>query len=107
MEAASRLDRLSRAALALRQAVLDSPAETPVEVRRAAFAGGAPDPALADYVTLVTRQASRVTDAQVTALLHSGVSEDGIFEVTVAAAMGAAQRALDAGIALLESDAQS
>ncbi len=75
-----------------------------MEVRRAAFAGSSADAALADYAMLVERHADRVSDAQVTALRDLGMSDDGIFELTVAAALGAAQRALEAGVALLETD---
>jgi alkylhydroperoxidase family enzyme len=78
-----------------------------VEVRRAAFAGSAADAALADYAMLVERYADRVSEAQLTALRDLGMSEDCIFELTVAAALGAAQRALDAGVALLETNADS
>ena len=57
---------------------------------------------MARFVSLVQRQAHRVTDADVSALTAWGLSDDAIFEITVAAAAGAAQESLDAGLALLE-----
>jgi alkylhydroperoxidase family enzyme len=44
-----------------------------------------------------------VTDADVSALTTLGLSEDAVFEITVAAAMGAATERLDAGLAMLDS----
>jgi alkylhydroperoxidase family enzyme len=93
-------------------AVLNAPGDTPDEVRRAVLehAGGARDgvpPDLTSYVDKVTRQAYRVTDEDVGALQRAGHSDDAIFEVTVAAAVGAALQRLERGLAALrgqESD---
>ena len=60
--------------------------------------------ALASYVEKVRHHAYKVTDADVEALKRAGYSEDAIFEVTVAAALGAALTRLERGmIALHES----
>jgi alkylhydroperoxidase family enzyme len=107
MAAPGRLERLSGALATLRRVVLDSPAETPVDVRRAAFAGSAADGTMAAYVELVDRHAYRVTEATVSGLRASGLSDDGIFELTVAAALGAAQRRFDAGTALVGTRAET
>jgi len=57
-----------------------------------------PPPAALGYVDTVRRHAFRVTDAQVEALSAAGLSEDEIFELTVAAAVGAGLERLDAGM---------
>lgn len=53
------------------------------------------------YVETVRRYAYRVTDAQVEALRAAGLSEDDVFELTVAAAVGAGLDRLDAGLRAL------
>jgi alkylhydroperoxidase family enzyme len=55
----------------------------------------------AAYAATVRRHAYRVTDAQVEALRAAGLSEDDIFELTVAAAVGAGLDRLDAGLQAL------
>jgi alkylhydroperoxidase family enzyme len=101
-----RAERLAECTAALRRAVLGSAAASPVELRRAAFDGVAAEPAASAYVAAVRNHAYRITDADVAALRLSGLSDDAIFEVTVAAALGAAQRCLDTGLAALGLDPQ-
>ncbi|MEV4145815.1 hypothetical protein AB0J40_19235 [Amycolatopsis sp. NPDC049691] len=85
----------------LRESVFDQPAYTSPELRRAAGAGeGLPAP-WAGYVALVRDASHRIGDDDVRALLDAGCGEDEIFEVTVAAAVGAALRSFDAGHAAL------
>ena len=55
----------------------------------------------AAYAATVRRHAYRVTDAQVEALRAADLSEDDIFELTVAAAVGAGLDRLDAGLRTL------
>jgi hypothetical protein len=62
---------------------------------------------MADYLALIDQQPYRITDANVSALRSAGLSEDGIFELTVAAALGAAQRRLDAAVRLVETNGAS
>ena len=82
-------------------AVVNTPGETPEAVRREALEHGTvPDP-LAGYVDKVRRHAYKVTDADVAALQHAGHSDDSLFEITVAAAVGAALYRLDRGMAAL------
>ena len=57
--------------------------------------------AATDYTATVRRGAYLVTDAQVEALRAAGLSEDEIFELTVAAAVGAGLHRLDAGLKAL------
>lgn len=60
--------------------------------------------ALAPYVDAVARHAYRVTDADVRALQAAGQSDDALFEVTVAAAVGAAMHRLQRGMAALRGE---
>ncbi len=56
---------------------------------------GAPEK-LARFAELVRRRASEITPEEIARLRGEGVSEDEIFEVTVAAALGAARERLEA-----------
>jgi alkylhydroperoxidase family enzyme len=98
----------------LMDAVLAAPGRTPSELRRAVLAraarlagarSGAPAPApFASYVDKVAQHAYKVTDADVAALKATGSSEDVVFEVTVAAALGAAVGRLERGMAALRGE---
>ena len=68
-------------------------------VRRAAYDGTPAVPLLADFVGRVRANAKRMPRC---CLADNGPSDDSIFEVIVAAALGAAQRRLEHGLALLE-----
>jgi alkylhydroperoxidase family enzyme len=59
-----------------------------------------PSPAQA-YLETVRRHAYRVTDEHVAELRAGGLSEDEIFELTVAAAVAAGLERLDAGLRAL------
>jgi alkylhydroperoxidase family enzyme len=86
---------------------LDGPGELPPGVRKA-IAGETPGngipPALLPYLDKVAHHAYTVTDEDVEALKRAGLSEDQIFEATVAAALGAALKRLRAGLAALDGD---
>jgi alkylhydroperoxidase family enzyme len=102
-----RLDRLAHAARRLHDAVLEADptltsATTSGQLRRCAYDGAVEEPVLAHYIAMVRECAYRVTDADITALRAHGLSDDAIFELTVAAALGEAQRRLAAGLALLD-----
>jgi alkylhydroperoxidase family enzyme len=88
----------------IQSAVLDSPAHTTPELRRAvAFGPGTQVPdALRSYVQKVALHAYRISDDDVVALQRAGYTEDQIFELTAAAALGAAVRRVDRGLAVLE-----
>ncbi len=107
----------------LERAVLATPGETGEALRRAiaaragALAGrpGAGEPAkasdapaippiLAPYVDKVARHAYQVTDEDLAALAAAGLSEDAVFEVTVAAATGAGLARLERGLAALRGE---
>lgn len=78
----------------LRQAVFTAAATTTPERRVAAGSGDGLDEPWRTYTALVRDASYRVTTADVTRL---GVPEDEVFELTVAAATGAALRAYDTG----------
>ena len=81
----------------IRYAVLSAPAVTDPVLRQAVATGDAvPEPWRA-YTETVRDASYRVTEADIAGLRAAGHSEDEIFEVTVAAAVGAALRGYDAG----------
>jgi hypothetical protein len=90
-------------------AVINTPGDTSAELRQAVVdrsqgrRDGVP-PDLQFYVDTVARHAYRVTDADVQALQRGGHSDDGLFEITVAAAVGAALHRLDRGMAALRGE---
>jgi len=85
---------------ALRRAVLDGPGELSPEVRRAIAAGDAPEP-LGSYLEKVRRHAYKVVDRDIEALKEVGWSEEALFEVTVAGAVGEGLRRLEVGLEAL------
>ncbi len=92
---------------ALKKSVLEQPGTVPQALRQAASRndGAALPEALRAYVDTVERHAYKVTDQDVEALKQAGYSEEQLFEITVAAALGAALRRLEAGLAPLAADA--
>jgi alkylhydroperoxidase family enzyme len=71
----------------------------PIDELRAVPAAVPPvAPVLANYLAKVRNRAYTVTDADVAALTAAGVSEDDIFEQTVAVAVEEGLRRLDAGL---------
>lgn len=88
----------------LLDAVLSAPGSTPGAVRQAVVQRGSVPAPLAAYVEKVGLHAYKVTDDDVLALQRAGYSDDAIFEITVAAAVGAALHRLDRGIAALRGE---
>ena len=96
----------------LADAVLHTPGDTDPALRAAVEAHAAslggregtvpelPDE-LVPYVEKVALHAYKVVDADVDRLRDAGYSEDAIFELTLAAALGAAQARLEAGLAAM------
>ena len=71
----------------------------PIEELRAVVAAASPEPpALAPYLEKVRSRAYTVTDADVVGLTAAGMSEEEIFEHTVALAVAEGLRRLDAGL---------
>jgi hypothetical protein len=111
--------RYASYASALMTALLATPGATSGELRRAVLARATPPhplspspsrrggtnedlpPALAAYVDKVAQHAYKVTDEDVAALQRAGNSDDALFEMTVAAAVGAALGRLERGLAAL------
>ena len=60
------------------------------------------DPGLERWVEKVARHAYETTDEELVALLAAGYSEDEIFEITVAAALGAAQARAECALGALK-----
>jgi hypothetical protein len=87
---------------AVTRSVLDGPATTASDTRKAAAANAGLDGPRKAFVDKVTRAAYKVTDEDVAALKAAGVSEDEIFELAVCASLGEAGRQLDAALAALE-----
>ena len=67
-------------------------------------AGGGVPASLTSYVDKVARHAYKVTNGDVAALQRAGNSDDILFEVTVAAALGAALGRLERGLAALRGE---
>lgn len=99
----SRSGRYDEHVTRVTHAVLDSAGVTSTAIRWAAFHRRFDDlpAALRPYVDLVARHAYRVTDEDVAALKQAGYSEDAIFEITAAAALGAAVVRLERGLIAL------
>jgi hypothetical protein len=85
-------------------AVIDAPGDTPSELRRDALLHRTLSGPLAGYVDKVRRHAYKVTDADVAGLKQAGHSDDSLFEITVAAAVGAALYRLERGMAALRGE---
>jgi hypothetical protein len=75
--------------------VLDGPGVTTRGERMATLEGSGPEQILT-YLTKVRDQSYRVSEDDFAALRAEGLSEDTVFELTVAAAVGAASRRLEA-----------
>ena len=73
----------------LRDLVVDGPGELPPAVRRAATSGDDAPAVAQAYTEKVRRHAYKVVDRDVEELRAAGWSEDEIFELTVATALGA------------------
>lgn len=88
----------------LRHAVFDAPGVTPPELRRATTTGLDLAEPWRSYTALVRDASHRITDEDITRLTGAGHREDEVFELTVAAAVGAALSTYDAGQRALENN---
>lgn len=94
-------DRFAASRRRLEQAVLDGAGETAPSLRRAAAERGELPEELRALVEKVHLHAYKITDEDL-ADLRARYSEDQVFEVVVAAALGAALHRLRAGMRALE-----
>ncbi len=87
----------------LRQAALTSPGTLDATTRQAAAAGilADADPAVAALVAKVHAQAWCITPADLEAVAAAGYSDEQVFELTVAASVGAGLHRLDVGLAAI------
>lgn len=95
----ARLDPLVDAVVS---AILDAPGSTPVGLRHRVRDAAGDDARFAPYLAKVRRHAYRILDSDLEPLARAGLDDDGIFELTAAAALGEAQRRLQAGLAALQ-----
>lgn len=93
--------RYTRQHKKLRYAVLDAPATADATLRLAAYCGKGLAEPLSGYVEKLRQHAYRVQDDDIEQVHDAGYSEDQIFEVTVAAALGAGDTRLRAGLSAL------
>lgn len=84
------------------EGVLDGPGRTTSDRRRAAFAHAGGEGGAQGLIDKATRTAWKVTDEEVAAARQAGLTEDELFELVVAAALGQATRQLDAARAAVE-----
>ncbi len=98
------VDLKAEAIAALRASVLGAPGVTDRAAREAVFGGEVMEQPYAGYVAKVRESSYRVTTSDFTAMAEAGVTEDAVFEVTLAAALGAAYRRLAAGLAAMRDE---
>jgi len=97
-------DRYAKALVRLEERLRRSPGELAPATRAAAIdVGPLPDPLAERYVETVRQ----LTDRRLEELAEAGWTDGQVFELTVAAAFGAARRRLDAGLAALAEAAGS
>ena len=94
-------DRLAALQRATHHTVLEGPGVADRSIR-SQVALGQPPPELAALVQKIRDHAYRVTDADLDALRRQ-FSEDQLFELIVAAALGAAEHRLQRALAVLEA----
>jgi alkylhydroperoxidase family enzyme len=93
--------------LDLERRLLEGPGQLDPAIRQAVADSDQIPSALTGYVEKVRRHAYKVTDEDVERLLAAGYSEDQIFELTVAAAYGAARIRLSAGLGAMRASTVS
>ncbi len=91
-------DRHADRLAALRAAVFEADALTDQTERAAAADGSELTVELASFLTTVRDASYRLADADVAGLQAAGHTDEEIFELTIAAALGAALHRLDVGL---------
>ena len=95
-------DRHVDSLTALRKGVLECPGTLSSSVRRGIYDGRPLEGPLAAFLEEVRNNAAALGRPDIDFLKGAGHSEDEILEATLAAALGAADRMLQAGLAALE-----
>jgi len=85
----------------LTASVLRGDGALPLALRRAAHDRGELPPALQGFVEKLRSTAYQLTDEDLSALRAAGYSEDQIYELITATALGEGQRRLDLGLRAL------
>ncbi len=80
----------------MREAALDGPGTLERDVRLRAMRGEPLPAGVEEWAERVRSRAATVEDGHAAAVLAAGLSEDQVFELTVCAALGAAERRLRA-----------
>jgi alkylhydroperoxidase family enzyme len=96
--------RYSDDVAALMQTVLAAPGATEISAREAASRGSELPPLLEDYVSKVRHGSHRITDGDISRLRGNGYSEDDIFEITIAAALGIAVQGLETALRAMDAE---
>lgn len=94
-------DKKRTAHKALVTRVLEGDGRAEREVRRAAFENVGLTEPLRTLIDKTARQASRITNEDITNVEAQGLSEDQIFEMVVCAAIGAATRQYETALSAL------
>jgi hypothetical protein len=88
---------------ALTKRILEGAGHASLSERMAAFNTGGATEAVRSLVDKVARHAHQVTDEDIAAATASGLSEDGVFEIVVCAAVGQASRQYESALAALDA----
>jgi alkylhydroperoxidase family enzyme len=94
-------DKKRTAQRALVDRVLNGDGRSSPEQRAQAFSNAGLPPPLQALISKVATSPAQVTDADFTAAKAAGFSEDQLFELVVAAAVGQSARQYEAGLAAL------
>jgi hypothetical protein len=98
---------IAQAQKALFERILAGPGSASQAQRRAAFDDTGLEGPLKIFVDEVANKASSISDADMTAVLASGTTEDQAFEIAICAAAGAATRQYETALAALNAAAKS
>lgn len=96
-------DAASRLRKVVVERVLHGDGQSTPADRRAAFDNRDVPEAARGLIDKVTKNAWKVTDEDVAKAKQAGLSDDQVFELSVAAALGQSSRQLDAALALLDA----
>ena len=95
-------DRRAEQIRALLEAVVTGPGTTDPSLRSAASRGIGLPTVLETYIAKIRRDSHRITDRDVAQLRANGYSEDDIFEITIAAALGVAAEGLETALRVMK-----